>query len=56
VGLSGGVFQNRILCEQAQTLLCAAGFEVLIPQRLPVNDAAISFGQLIEASAGQGAQ
>jgi hydrogenase maturation protein HypF len=53
VGLSGGVFQNRILCEQAQSLLSAAGFEVLIPRRLPVNDAAISFGQLIEAAALQ---
>ena len=51
VGLSGGVFQNRVLCEQALSLLTRAGFEVLIPQRLPVNDAAISFGQLIESSA-----
>jgi hydrogenase maturation protein HypF len=51
VGLSGGVFQNRVLCEQAQSLLTTAGFEVLIPQRLPVNDAAISFGQLIESGA-----
>jgi hydrogenase maturation factor HypF (carbamoyltransferase family) len=34
-------------------LLTAAGFDVLIPQRLPVNDAAISFGQLIEAIAVQ---
>jgi hydrogenase maturation protein HypF len=53
VGLSGGVFQNRVLSEQAQSLLRAAGFEVLIPQRLPINDAAISFGQLIEAAAFQ---
>jgi hydrogenase maturation protein HypF len=51
VGLSGGVFQNRVLTEQAQALLTAAGFEVLIPQRLPVNDAAISFGQIVEAIA-----
>jgi hydrogenase maturation protein HypF len=51
VGLSGGVFQNRVLCEQARSLLTRAGFEVLIPQRLPVNDAAISFGQLIESGA-----
>jgi hydrogenase maturation protein HypF len=51
VGLSGGVFQNRTLSEQARTLLTAEGFEVLIPQRLPVNDAAISFGQLIEGIA-----
>jgi hydrogenase maturation factor HypF (carbamoyltransferase family) len=34
-----------------QQQLGAAGFEVLLPQRLPVNDAAISFGQLIEAGA-----
>ena len=53
VGLTGGVFQNRTLCERAQSLLTAAGFEVLIPRRLPVNDAAISFGQLIEAAAVQ---
>ena len=51
VGFSGGVFQNRVLTEQAEALLTAAGFKVLIPQRLPVNDAAISFGQLIEAIA-----
>jgi hydrogenase maturation protein HypF len=49
--LSGGVFQNRIITEQAQSLLRSAGFEVLIPRRLPINDAAISFGQLIECAA-----
>jgi len=53
VGLGGGVFQNRILSEQVQARLTTAGFEVLIPQRLPVNDAAISYGQLIEATAIQ---
>ena len=51
VALAGGVFQNRILTEQAVGLLTDAGFEVLIPQRLPLNDAAISFGQIIEADA-----
>lgn len=51
VGLAGGVFQNRILTEQALQLLEGAGFEVLIPKALPLNDAAISFGQLIEAEA-----
>jgi hydrogenase maturation protein HypF len=55
VGLCGGVFQNRVLTELAQTLLAGAGFEVLIPQQLPVNDAAISFGQLVEAIAIRGA-
>jgi len=52
VGLGGGVFQNRVLTEQAHALLTSAGFEVLIPARLPVNDASISYGQLIE-SAGE---
>ena len=56
VGLCGGVFQNRVLCEQAKALLEAHGFEVLIPQQLPVNDAAISFGQLIESIAAFGAR
>ncbi len=51
VGLTGGVFQNRILSEQVQRRLTAAGFDVLLPKQLPVNDAAISYGQLIEASA-----
>jgi hydrogenase maturation protein HypF len=54
VGLSGGVFQNRILTERVQVLLKAAGFEVLIPRCLPVNDAGISYGQLIEAAASHG--
>jgi hydrogenase maturation protein HypF len=53
VGLSGGVFQNRVLTEQVHALLSAAGFEVLMPERTPVNDAAISYGQLIEAIAAQ---
>jgi hydrogenase maturation protein HypF len=51
VAISGGVFQNRVLTEQVHSLLADAGFEVLMPSRLPVNDAAISFGQLIEAGA-----
>jgi hydrogenase maturation protein HypF len=56
VAISGGVFQNRVLTEQVHTLLAKAGFEVLMPTRLPVNDAAISFGQIIEAGAGHAAK
>ncbi len=48
VGLCGGVFQNRLLLEQAARLLEKAGFSVLIPEQLPCNDAAISFGQVME--------
>jgi hydrogenase maturation protein HypF len=55
VGLCGGVFQNRVLTEAAHAYLSAAGFKVLIPARLPVNDASISYGQLIEAAAVQAA-
>jgi hydrogenase maturation protein HypF len=51
VGLTGGVFQNRVLTQRAQTQLTELGFEVLIPVQLPINDAAISFGQLVEAAA-----
>ncbi|MFP5410645.1 MAG: carbamoyltransferase HypF, partial [Gammaproteobacteria bacterium] len=48
VGLTGGVFQNRVLAEAAIARLHAAGFAVHFPQRLPVNDAGLSFGQIIE--------
>ena len=48
VGLTGGVFQNRVLAEAAIGRLEAAGFAVHLPQRIPVNDAGLSFGQVIE--------
>jgi hydrogenase maturation protein HypF len=48
VGLTGGVFQNRVLAEAAISQLEAAGFNVHLPQRVPVNDAGLSFGQVIE--------
>jgi hydrogenase maturation protein HypF len=48
IGLSGGVFQNRRLTEQACRLLQAAGLDVWLPEHIPVNDAGISFGQVIE--------
>lgn len=51
VGLTGGVFQNRRLTEQALRRLQDAGFETLLPERLPVNDAALSLGQLVESAA-----
>ncbi|MGD2052492.1 MAG: carbamoyltransferase HypF, partial [Gammaproteobacteria bacterium] len=48
VSFSGGVFQNRILTEHALTLLSNDGFSVHLPELIPVNDAGISFGQVIE--------
>ncbi len=51
VGLSGGVFQNRVLTEQTMALLEADGFDVTLPEAIPVNDAGLSFGQVIEYAA-----
>jgi len=48
IGLSGGVFQNRVLTETACRLLASAGFDVTLPLHIPVNDAGISYGQVIE--------
>ena len=48
VGLTGGVFQNRLLTELAAPRLEAAGFRVHLPERIPVNDAGVSFGQVME--------
>jgi hydrogenase maturation protein HypF len=48
VAFSGGVFQNRVLTEKAITLLSDEGFEVCVPELIPVNDAGISFGQIME--------
>lgn len=50
VGLSGGVFQNRLLTESVITLLHAQGFDVCIAARVPCNDAGLSFGQIVEAA------
>ncbi|MGA7179485.1 MAG: carbamoyltransferase HypF [Thiobacillaceae bacterium] len=47
-GLTGGVFQNRLLTEQAKELLEEAGFVVHIPQQISVNDAGICLGQVME--------
>ena len=53
VGLSGGVFQNRVLTEQVIGLLENDGFNVTLPEDIPVNDAGISFGQVIEYGMGK---
>lgn len=48
VSFSGGVFQNRVLTEAAIVLLRDNDFKVCLPELIPVNDANISFGQIIE--------
>jgi len=43
--LSGGVFQNRRLLEAVVAGLEASGLRVLVPERLPVGDGGIAYGQ-----------
>jgi hydrogenase maturation protein HypF len=51
VVLSGGVFANRRLLEPVSRALTRAGIRVLIPQRLPIGDGGISYGQAAVAAA-----
>jgi len=51
LGLTGGVFQNRVLCERVARLAEHDGFAIFLPQRVPCNDAGLSFGQLVETGA-----
>ena len=50
VGLSGGVFQNRLLTEYVIQRLQAEKFRVYLPQALPCNDGGLCYGQVIEAA------
>lgn len=47
VSFSGGVFQNRLLTEYAMSLLSENNFQIHMPELIPVNDAGICFGQVI---------
>ena len=51
VGATGGVLQNRILAERMHAHFQAAGIALALPARLPANDAAIAFGQVVECAA-----
>ena len=48
VGLTGGVFQNRLLSKQIIKELARQGRTAYLPQRLPVNDGGLCYGQIIE--------
>jgi hydrogenase maturation protein HypF len=48
VGLTGGVFQNKLLAELALHGLKQAGFDAYLPQLIPCNDGSIALGQLME--------
>jgi hydrogenase maturation protein HypF len=47
-GLTGGVFQNRLLTELAAAGLERHGFRVLLPDRIPCNDGGLAYGQVAE--------
>jgi len=51
VGLTGGVFQNRLLSELSLTCLEQAGMAAYLPSSSPVNDGGLAYGQLVEAAA-----
>ena len=54
VGLTGGVFQNKLLAELALQGLKQAGFDAYLPQQIPCNDGGIALGQLMEAGVKHG--
>ncbi|HUJ68685.1 MAG TPA: carbamoyltransferase HypF [Syntrophorhabdales bacterium] len=51
VVLSGGCFQNRLLCDLAAAFLAEAGLRSLFHRHVPCNDGGISLGQAAVASA-----
>lgn len=50
IGLSGGVFQNKLLCEILGAMLRAQGIEYHFHTLVPCNDGGIAFGQAAFAS------
>ena len=51
VGLSGGVFQNRVLSEMVLDGLANENIKAYLPQIIPANDGGLAYGQIIEALA-----
>jgi hydrogenase maturation protein HypF len=51
--LSGGTFQNRILVSKLYELLPGEGFEIILPDKVPVNDQGIALGQLAVGAASK---
>lgn len=47
IGLTGGVFGNRILTISLQKILRDNGFEVLTHRLVPANDGGLSLGQAV---------
>lgn len=53
IGLTGGVFQNRLLCGLVEDLLEKHSLPPRLHTQVPANDGGLSFGQLVEAGARQ---
>lgn len=51
VALCGGVFQNRLLCDEIARRFDGHGLALHLPAAVPVNDAGLAFGQIVEAAA-----
>ena len=51
IGLTGGVFVNRLLREGLQNLLADNGFDVLTHRIVPCNDGGLALGQAVIAAA-----
>ena len=47
VGLTGGVFQNKLLAELTCRQLATAGFDASYREKTPCNDGGIALGQLV---------
>ncbi len=54
VGLTGGVFQNARLVQEIRIRMDSMGTPLRLHRRVPCNDAAISFGQVVEYAAQAG--
>jgi len=51
VVLSGGVFQNKLLCQGVSKTLKEQNLNILIPRQYPANDGGISLGQAVISAA-----
>lgn len=56
VALGGGVFMNHLLFERTRSMLEKESLQVIAPQRIPINDGGIAYGQAAVARARLAAQ